>query len=103
MVEQPAVNRLVVGSSPTRGAFDKSRRTLHLAYLPVSGSAAENAWEKRKSSVFKANRSVAHAQAQREPRPLIPPAQAERAGPRHAQRSRRVPRQARVGGEPREI
>ena len=40
MVEQPAVNRLVAGSSPACRVLYKSGRTLNLAYLPVSGSAA---------------------------------------------------------------
>ena len=39
-VEQAAVNRWVVGSSPTRGALLKSRRILDLGYLPAVGSAA---------------------------------------------------------------
>ena len=39
-VEQAAVNRWVVGSSPTRGAFRKPCRNLELSYLPTVGSAA---------------------------------------------------------------
>src|SRR5205823_5060462 len=39
MVEQPAVNRFVVGSSPTRGAKHKSFAERKLSYLSTVGSA----------------------------------------------------------------
>ena len=40
MAEHSAVNRRVVGSSPTRGAIKKSRRTLFLWAVSAVGSAS---------------------------------------------------------------
>ena len=39
MVERPAVNRLVVGSSPTCRVVRESRRTLNTAYVPAVGES----------------------------------------------------------------
>ena len=66
MVEQPAVNRLVVGSSPTCRVFYNSSRCLSLRQPAFARQRGLNRSEKRKPSVFfrTLNSGACHAQTE---------------------------------------